>query len=390
MLRHLFKLIWNKKKQNFLLMTEMLVSFIVIFAVFTLLVYFYRNYKQPMGFDYENVWAVKFDKPANIKSNDSLKLYFETVSNLLRSMPQIKHASFTSGNYPFTPVSNNNSVTYNKNNTMSNFYVVQDDYEDALNLKMIEGRWFNKTDEAYKDRPVIINETLKETLFKNEDPVGKILGEAPNTMKVMGVVNDFKDKGDYHALSEGMFMRMDTSMYNFIGTILINVQPNTDAGFENKLFKSLSNAIGSTIEIVHLTQQRKWINNITLVPMIILMIVAGFLVVNVALGLFGVLWYNINLRKTEIGLRRAVGASGSAVSKQLVGEALMLSTFALILGTFFAIQFPLLNVFDLPAGIYIVALLLSIAFIYLLVIVCAFYPGKQAAGIYPAVALHED
>lgn len=124
--------------------------------------------------------------------------------------------------------------------------------------------------------------------------------------------------------------------------------------------------------------------------MIILMIVAAFLIINVALGLFGVLWYNINLRKSEIGLRRAVGASGNAVSKQLVGEALMLSTFALILGSFFAIQFPLLNVFDLPAGIYIVALLLSIAFIYLLVIVCAFYPGKQAAAIYPAVALHED
>src|SRR5207237_3136223 len=108
--------------------------------------------------------------------------------------------------------------------------------------------------------------------------------------------------GDYHALSEGMFMRMDTYVYNLISTILINVQPNADAGFENKLFKSLSNSVGSTIEIVHLTQQRKWINNITLVPMIILMIVAGFLVVNVALGLFGVLWYNINLRKSEIGL----------------------------------------------------------------------------------------
>jgi len=33
---------------------------------------------------------------------------------------------------------------------------------------------------------------------------------------------------------------------------------------------------------------------------------------------------------------------------------------------------------------------LSIAFIYLLVIICAFYPGKQAAAIYPATALHED
>jgi len=390
MLRHLFKLIWNKKKQNFLLIAEMLVSFIVIFAVFTLLVYFYRNYKQPMGFEYENVWAVKFDKPDNIKSNDSLKLYFETVSNLLHSMPQIKYVSFTSGNYPFSPSTNNNSVNYNKNNTVSNFYVVQDDYANALNLKMIEGRWFNKTDEAYKDKPAVINETLKETLFKNEDPVGKILGEAPNTMKVMGVVNDFKDKGDYRALSEGIFTRMDTSMYNFIGTILINVQPNTDAAFEGKLFKSLSNAIGSTIEIVHLTEQRKWINNITLVPMIILMIVAGFLIINVALGLFGVLWYNINLRKSEIGLRRAVGASGTSISKQLVGEALVLSTLALIIGSFFAIQFPLLNVFDLPASIYIIALIFAIVFIYLLVIICAFYPGKQAAAIYPAIALHEE
>ena len=109
--------------------------------------------------------------------------------------------------------------------------------------------------------------------------------------------------------------------------ILINVQPNADAAFESKLFKSLSNAIGSSIEIVHLTDERKRINSITLVPMIVLFIVAGFLIINVALGLFGVLWYNISKRKSEIGLRRAVGASGNSISKQLVGEALVLATF---------------------------------------------------------------
>jgi len=90
---------------------------------------------------------------------------------------------------------------------------------------------------------------------------------------------------------------------------------------------------------VHLTDERKRINSITLVPMIILIIVAGFLIINVALGLFGVLWYNINLRKSEIGLRRALGASGNAVSKQLVGEALVLSTFALIIGSFLQFSF---------------------------------------------------
>ncbi len=124
--------------------------------------------------------------------------------------------------------------------------------------------------------------------------------------------------------------------------------------------------------------------------MIIAFIVAGFLIINVALGLFGVLWYNINKRKGEIGLRRAVGATGNSVSKQLVGEVLVLSTISLVLGCFFAVQFPLMNVFDLPAGIYLIAIAMAVAFIYALVTVCALYPGKQAAAIYPAVALHEE
>ena len=390
MVKHLFKLIWNKKKQNFLLITEMLVSFIVLFAVFSLLVYFYNNYKQPVGFDYENVWVVKFDRPSDIKSDDSLKQYFDAISNLLHSTPQIKNASFCSGNYPFSSSTNNNNISYHKNNTVANFYVTENDYANALNLKMLEGRWFDKTDESFKDRPVVINKALKETLFKNEDPIGKILGDTSDTKRVIGVVDDFKDKGDYQPAKSGFFVKMSPLYYNFISAILITVQPNTDAGFESKLFKSLSDAIGSSIEIRHLTDQRKSVNSITLIPMIILIIVAGFLIINVALGLFGVLWYNINLRKSEIGLRRAVGASGNAVSKQLIGEALVLATISLLIGCFFAVQFPLLNVFDLPANIYIISMVLSIVFIYLLVIICSLYPGKQAAAIYPAIALHEE
>ncbi|MCW3091555.1 MAG: FtsX-like permease family protein [Ferruginibacter sp.] len=390
MVKHLFKLIWNKKKQNFLLITEMLVSFIVIFSVFSLLVYFYQNYKKPIGFQYENVWAIRFNQPDNIKSKDSLTLFYAGISNLLHSMPQIKHTSFTGANYPFATSTHNNNVTYHKNSIISNFYTVQDDYANALNLKLIEGRWFNKSDEVNKDKPVVINEKLKEKLFKNESPVGKILGEAPNTMRITGVATNFKDKGDYHALSEGIFVRMDTTTYNFISTILINVQPTADAAFESRLFKSLSNAIGSSIEVRHLTGERKSINKITLVPMMILFIVAGFLIINVALGLFGVLWYNISKRKSEIGLRRAVGASGNSISKQLVGEALVLATISLVVGSFFAVQFPLMNVFDLAASTYLIALALAIFFIYLLVIVCALYPAKQAAAIFPANALHED
>ena len=98
----------------------------------------------------------------------------------------------------------------------------------------------------------------------------------------------------------------------------------------------------------------------------------------------------VAVRRGEIGLRRAVGATGKAVSSQLVIETLFVATLSLIVGSFFAAQFPLLNVFDLPATVYLIAILLSVIFIYLLVFVCSLYPGKQAAAIYPAVALHEE
>ena len=64
----------------------------------------------------------------------------------------------------------------------------------------------------------------------------------------------------------------------------------------------------SDVEMEHLSEKRTSINYFTLVPMIVLLIVACFLVINVALGLFGVMWYNINQRRGEIGLRRAIGA----------------------------------------------------------------------------------
>lgn len=399
MFKHLFKLIWNKKKQNFLLITEMFVSFLVMFGVFTLMVYYYHNYKQPMGFDYDNVWVVNYTPPENIHSNDSFMLFHETLSKMLKSMPQVEEISFTSGNVPFSMNTNNTMIGYgNNSNVMSNVYQAEETYKNLLNFKMLKGRWFNQADDVQgKYIPVVLTEKLKEELFGGENAVGKIIGENQietqtlrDRYRVIGVANNMKDKGDYQAIENGMYLNMDTNAIRFNGTILLKVKPQADAAFEGKLFKSLSNAIGTSIEIEHLDKKLITKNKVMIVPMIVALIVVGFLIINVALGLFGVLWYNINKRKSEIGLRRAVGATGDSVSRQLVGEAMVLSTLALIIGSFFAVQFPLLNVFDLPASVYIFALIFAVTFIYLLVIFCALYPGKQAAAIYPAVALHEE
>jgi len=73
-------MIWNKKKQNALLISEILISFLVLFAVFTLLVHNYKNYKKPMGFDYENVWLVNYNNALKTNNSDSLTLFYETLA----------------------------------------------------------------------------------------------------------------------------------------------------------------------------------------------------------------------------------------------------------------------------------------------------------------------
>ncbi|NNU33641.1 hypothetical protein HK413_04850 [Mucilaginibacter sp. S1162] len=177
MFKHLFKLIWNKKKQNALLITEILVSFMVIFAVFSMIVKFYFTYRVPLGFQYENVWLINISEPPQYKNADSAAMYYENIRNVLKNMPEIKEVSYSSGNTPFT--SSMMTTGYRHNGTMFspvNFFRVEDTYDNAFDLTILEGRWFEKQDDAATVKPVVINQTLKEKMFGKGKAVGQLLG----------------------------------------------------------------------------------------------------------------------------------------------------------------------------------------------------------------------
>lgn len=391
MLKHLFKLIWNKKKENFLLISEILISFMVIFAVFTLLVYNYQNYKQPAGFDAEDVWSVDLGVMNVSKHKDSASVVHENLRNVMKDLPQVKSISFSNGNVPFANNYISMGLTYKKKEIYPDVYTVEDGYKDVLRLTLVSGRWFSPDDNGREKSTIILNEEAKQQLFGSGNAIGKTITQFDDKMKVIGVVQNLKDQSDFKVATAGAYQRIDTGRIRGMSQMLVRLVPGMDAAFEGKMYKLIASTIKSTnLEIKHLVDMKAEKNKETTVPMIIFFIVAGFLIINVALGIFGVLWYNINKRRAEIGLRRAIGATATSVSMQLLGEALVIATFSLIIGSFFAIQFPLLKVFDLPASVYLLAQFLAIVFIYLLVVICALYPGKQAASIYPAVALHEE
>lgn len=385
---------WNKRKQNLLLLSEILVSFMVIFALFSFLVYYFQNYRKPIGLDYERVWSVSYDNRQVSKNVDSAKLFYDNLEKSLKAMPQIREVAYTSANFPFSQSVMNTNLSLDDRMIYSvNRYVSSLHYHDVLQMKLIEGRWFRPEDEAAGTKPIVINETLKTEAFGTQSALGREFDNHDKTSrrKIIGVVQDIKVNGDYLPGGKAMYTQLDTTDIKWNSFILIKVNELADANFEGKLYKFLGQSFNNErVEITYMDDLRAAKNEITLIPMIIFMIVAGFLIINVALGLFGVLWYNISRRRSEIGLRRAIGASSTSVSSQLVSESLILATLSIIVGCFFALQFPLLHVFDVAANVYLYAILLATVFIYLLVIACSVYPGKQAAAIHPATALHEE
>lgn len=395
MLSHLFKLLWNKKKQNLLLIIEIFVSFFVLFIIVSFLSYAYDNYKKPIGFNPDNIKVVRIELNGNHHIfSDSIVPYHEAIDNVLKSIPEIKSHCFSDFVMPYSMGSRSEHINLklNKNTIHSEIYYTTNEYLNVLGQSLKEGRWFDKTENDTTKRSAVINEEFKMKYFPNEDPIGKeftIVDE--KKWKIVGVVNNIKDRGDYLNPSPNIYLHMDNNMEKASVNILLNVTTDASADFDNRLSKTLSNVVKSgSFDIKALNEERKTKNLILLVPTIVFIIISGFLILNVCLGLFGVLWYNINKRKAEIGLRKALGATSFSIKSQFVYEAMVLATMAILFGLFFVLQFPLLRVFDLDPIIYIKGIISSIIFIYFIVLLCAIYPSWQAASVYPAQVLHEE
>ncbi|QIL77043.1 ABC transporter permease [Hymenobacter sp. HDW8] len=399
MIRHLFTLIWNRKRSNMLLIVEIVLSFFVLFVVSSLLVYNVYYYRQPMGFDYQNVWEINLNPGADTTGyNQKLQLTMQR----LKAAKGVVGVSKSGANTPFSFSSMNGHLHYKgKQSPITKNYDADDDFRDVLKLNVVEGRWFDKRDVASTRKPIIINNAFKNAMFPGEKAVGKILTDAKgeNESQVVGVVDYYRSSNDF-AEDEPLYFRRRALDYDATTmkqlsyerpVVLVRVQPGSGAILEQQLIKEIGSvAKGWSVTVNSLVQNRVTQLKVVLTPLIVLGFVCGFLILNVGLGLFGVLWYNINQRKAEIGLRRALGATGAGIGGQFLSEMLVVTTLGVVLGMLLAVQFPLLGVFGVASGIYLQAMLLATLIIFALTAICAWQPSRIAAGIQPAVSLREE
>ena len=399
MIRHFFRVIWFRKKENFMTSLGIFISFIVLFLVTSFLVYTVGNYSKPLGFEYKNVWKITMDwKDSTTEEKTEI---FRQVENVLKSAPEVESFAY-SVSFLFAPsVMSQLDMEYNGIKFRTNLHSGSDDLDEVLGIKLLEGRWFNKSDNAAKYQPIVINYLVKEEMFPDGDALNKVVKISENEYQIVGVIGEFRKGGRFTGSSKLTYRRISLEKENeftrfsreMLGSrILLKMKPNTVVQFEQTLTKRLE-AVNKDwqFKVNPLESLKKSANIQTLIIPVILAVVCAFLIINVGLGLFGVIWYNTNRRRAEIGLRRALGSSANKILGQIIGEALVLSTLAMIFGSFFALQFPLLGLIPIfDSKIYTISYIITVLVLYLISSLCAWYPSRIAASIEPADALRDE
>jgi putative ABC transport system permease protein len=279
---------------------------------------------------------------------------------------------------------------------------VTDAFADVMGIHLVRGRWFNAADDGLAWTPVVVNERLARDLFGEKDPIGRAVprekpqpGEVQKELRVVGVIGDFRQGGELSQPENYMFRRGrldDESGAPVMETLAIKVRPGTTAAFEERLVRRLQAAAPDwSFEIKPVAEARAQRHKEILGPLVAAGVVAGFLILMVAMGLTGVLWQTVTQRTREVGLRRAKGATIPNIRAQILGELVVMASLAILAGAAVVLQFPLLKQLGfVTARVYAVSLVISAACIYLLTLACAWYPSRLATAIPPAEALRYE
>ncbi len=410
MIRHLLRLAWNRKGANLLVTAEIFVSFLVLFAVVALGVYYVDNYSQPLGFSYQNVWRIAIEgRPLRgdgraSGDDDAVRAAAGSrMRELVATLGEFSEIVSVAAADPVPYTDSRRSSSYERQGRNVRYRELEatDSFLDVMGLTITRGRWFGREDDALPGSAAVITERLAREVFGDADPLGQNLAEETDSegrpippIRVVGVISEFRQDGEY-AGSEGFVVtraRLEDPEASGIGNFLVKVRPGAGADLEARMAARLQSVAPDwSFKVESLAALRDSQNGLRLAPVLAVGTIAAFLLLMVALGLTGVLWQSVTQRTKEIGLRRAKGASARGIHVQILGEVLVMTTMALLLGVIVVVQLPLLSlVTGLSAPVYAASLAISVVSIYVLTVACGYYPSRLATRLTPAEALHYE
>ena len=416
MIRHLLRIVWNRRRTNLLISIEIFLSFLVLATILILGLFLADNYRQPLGYSYRDIWSIRMSMNApDAELTGAATLPFEytpagqrakvaTLLGLLRDLPGVESAA-AAMNAPYGRSSWSSSFSIAGRNFDYGANEATDSFQETMQLTVTKGRWFDRRDAGMPGEVVVINERLARELFGSQDPVGRTvtpdpprLQEFPRRppMRIVGVIQDFRKGGEFEPAGNFVFFRNNVDE-TYTGPrmprwLLVRARPGSGAAFEERMIARLQQGAPEwSFRAEPLTRARDTVLRSSAPPITAWTLIAVFLLVMVMLGLTGVLWQAVTQRTREIGVRRAKGATGAAIQRQVLGEVLILTTFAVLAGVAVVAQFPLIELLGpIGARVYVAGIALAVVCIYGLTAACAWAPSRLASRVVPAEALRYE
>jgi predicted permease len=209
--------------------------------------------------------------------------------------------------------------------------VVSADHFRTMDVPLVRGRTFDAGDRRGGAPVTIINETFARRFWPDADPIGHRLIVGDDTREIVGVVRD----GKYVSLGE------EPKPYYFLPweqayepDMLLQVRTAGDARSVLPLLANHARALDPELPVETTTIEEHL--GFALLPQRLGAIVLGAFgaigATLAALGLYAVMSYLVSQRTAEIGIRMALGASGSDVRRMVVRRGMALAGFGLGLG----------------------------------------------------------
>jgi predicted permease len=202
-------------------------------------------------------------------------------------------------------------------------------YFATLGLPLIAGREFADRDDAAAPRVVIVNQRLARDAWGTDDPVGRTVvldyQRGPYPYEVVGVVRDARVDGPRSEPVPEIFIPHAQNPY-----LVMNVIARTTLDPLTVAQTARANALGvDPDQPVHsVTTMTQLLGDAVQLDRFAMLLITLFAVaglVTAAAGVYALLAYTVAQRRREIALRMALGASPQRVARSIVMESLVLA-----------------------------------------------------------------
>lgn len=289
------------------------------------------------------------------------------------------------------------SVLYQGEKADPRMLAVTQDFLFTSGRKLLQGRFFSDVDFTNYQRVIVIDQFLADKLFQGEDPIGELIYLGENTpFLVVGVIESKLMGGQQPKGALFIPMSIYSAMTGNQNINAISIRPRDEDKMKElqeeaeKLFKQRFPGAediytGSNIDDIIAQKQTldlaSW--GLTGVGMISLLI-SGVGIANITIAA-------VIERTSEIGLRRAIGATKLEIQLQFILEAIILSSVGgvLAIATVHGLTLVVASTFTLPYQFEVQTAALSLGSALMVGMGACYFPAVRASQLDPVKALRE-